>query len=55
MTELAYEFFHQYDGSGEIVRIFERWLLSRVPSAAVMRAEVAELRVVLDELAASAP
>lgn len=55
MTKLAYEFFRQYEGSGDIVRSFERWLLPRVPFATVMRAEVAELSAVLDELAATAP
>ncbi|SFA90828.1 hypothetical protein SAMN05216312_102171 [Cohnella sp. OV330] len=55
MTELAYEFFVQYDGCGDKVQRFEAWLLPRVPSASVMRAEVSELRAVLDELAVTAP
>lgn len=55
MTELAYEFFAQFDGCGDKVQRFEAWLLPRVPSAAVMRAEVAELRAVLDELTTTAP
>lgn len=55
MSELAYQFCSQYDGSGDLVRRFERWLIARHIPADVMRVEVLAFIEVLDELAVSAP
>lgn len=55
MTELAYLFCREYDGSGDLVRQFERWLIARLTPADVMRIEVQAFRDTLDVLAVSGP